>query len=342
MNPLEYLQTQFERSAYSELTDADRFLIEHEGMEVFIYKQFTRKPFRKWSISEETQEKKREAIAEYVQKKLPIICQLSFGGYKLWRLPSSPEVDWAEWLFFHYLAEYFAPIVAAYKPGIRMVFKSDDHLLERLSNIPRSDTDAYCDSFEELISVFAKHTPQNMRYELLRYEDVLKKYPMKEEDLASALQEQTEIFEALTTEQQDKLIRGAEMNIKWDGAKDLTMLPEEEKIKMRKQAAILHDGFYRVPKPKQFQRKAVTFGATKYGTVIPIGTTKSSVTKFWTGFGILEKTDTSWQSRILSPQQLALAKNVEHDILQSDLIPMKNFSRIWAFPKHFLETSKKK
>jgi len=334
----EYLQAQLEQSARYTLTDADRVLIEHDGMEAFIFKTLMRKPFRKWALPEELLQRIHKAIQYSVQQNEPIHCVWPFGGYKLWRLPSSPEVDWAEFFSILYFNEYFSPITAAYSPGVRFVFTSDDHLLTQLSNIPQTETDAYCDSLERLIAVLAKSLPNNMQFFLLRFAAIIEKNKTAYvEQLAKAVHEQEKIFSRVSEESRAAELRKAALNIRWDGAENLTGITEEEKRRFIEKAPVLHDAHYSTPLVREYyaQQGLLEVFTTKFGSNIAIGTTKSSRTKFCTGFGILEKHKDSWQPRILSPQQFEKAKDMPHDVVPSDLIPLKNFTEIWTFPEAF-------
>ncbi len=68
---------------------------------------------------------------------------------------------------------------------------------------------------------------------------------------------------------------------------------------------------------------------------IGIGTTKTSMTKHWTGFGVLEKNKEKLYNRVLSPSQFEKAKKIKHSIEKVNLLPLKNFKEIWVFPKQF-------
>jgi len=54
------------------------------------------------------------------------------------------------------------------------------------------------------------------------------------------------------------------------------------------------------------------------------GPASSSVTKFWTGFQILEKRVGPLVDQFLSPEQFRKNEDVEHEVIQEfDLIPLK-------------------
>lgn len=126
MTVTEHLTRHLSNSADYQLTDTDRAFITSKGVEEFIYKTLTNKKFRKWSIDQATQDCIRNAVHRNVSTKQTIKLTFPFGGYKLWRLPSSPEVDWAEFFMLSYYLSYLAPVAAAYAPGVMLSFCSDD------------------------------------------------------------------------------------------------------------------------------------------------------------------------------------------------------------------------
>ena len=67
--------------------------------------------------------------------------------------------------------------------------------------------------------------------------------------------------------------------------------------------------------------------SVKDGKVIAVGTTKTSVVKFWVGTGALKKKEDSYQESILSPSQLEKTTYVFESIF-IDGLSSKNFKKI--------------
>jgi len=337
MEAVSYLKQKLKHSTDYTLTDDDRQLLDTAGIEEYIFKKLTNKKFRKWAIDEATVQHIREAIRLNVTQNQPIQCVFPFGGYKLWRLPTSPEVDWAEFFTLAYYSSFLAPIAAAYQPGAVLTFVSDDIVVERMNNLPDADTDAYCNSFRELVNLFEKYWPDNLRIELKRVRDLYPDRQDYEQDLTKRLAEVPAEWAKLSTHERANKLKTSALNVRWGGVRDLTGLPETEKEKFIEQALMLHDAHVFVPRRKAFVRsenKIVIF-ANKLLLSIAIGTTKSSRTKFWTGFGVLERRGDTLLDRILSPEQLAKAKQEDHEIIATNLMPLKNFREIWLFEKPF-------
>ena len=161
MTPQEYIKSELRHCTDYSLTDDDKAVISSKGIEAFIYAKLTSKKFRKWAVDESSERQARRAIELNVKAGKPLQFRYPFGGYKLWRMPSSPRVDWAEFFSVAYYSKYLAPIAAAYEPGIEFKFASDDIIIERMDNVPITDTDVYFDSFKKLLEQFKPYYPSN-------------------------------------------------------------------------------------------------------------------------------------------------------------------------------------
>lgn len=337
MDASSYLKHKLEHCSDYRLTDADRAGLKRDGVEAFIYKVLTSKKFRKWSIDEAIQSNVKKAIQSNVSKNKPIKLTFPFGAYKLWRLPSTPEVDWAEFFTIAYYCQYVAPILQAYQPGALFSFSSDDIIVERMNNVSPEEPKQYIQSFHALLNEFQKFFPPNMTMELVRVADM---YPNKaeyERELAQQIKVYTNIYATIDSTKREAKNKSSALNIRWDGVRDLTGLSQEEKRRMIELGPILHDAHCAVSRRRAFVRgenKIVIF-SNPINDAIPIGTTKSSRTKFWTGFGVLEQRGEKFYDRILSPEQLEKASLEEHDVIPTDLIPLKNFSEVWNFHREF-------
>src|SRR3989344_8304454 len=147
----EYLKNRLATCSKYELTDPDKHILNTEGIEEYIYKKLTSKKFRKWSMNDTVQEGVRNVIQYCVSQNKTIRLDFSFGGFKLWRMPTSPEVDWSEFFSLLYVCEYVTPVIAAYKPGIFIDFSSADIAVSAVNNVPREDLDRYFESFKKLL-----------------------------------------------------------------------------------------------------------------------------------------------------------------------------------------------
>lgn len=328
MTITEHLEEELKTSAVCELNEQDRSLLKGVGLEEFIYTKLTSKKFRKWAVDPDSEKQARGAIHINVAAGRPLQFRFPFGGYKLWRLPTAPEVDWAEFFTIAYYSKYLAPIAAAYKPGIEFEFSSDDVIIERMDNVPAADTSAYFDSFKNLLAEFAKHQPANFRIDIVRIGDLYSDKEAMEKELAANVDRFREEFARSDEDRRQKMLTTSELNITWKGAKDWSGLSDSEKRKIIEMGPVYHDAYCALAKRQEFNRgedKIVIF-PTVIRNAIAIGTTKSTVTKFWTGVGVLEIDGTDFKDLVLSPSQIEKAQ-LEWKTVKLGM-PGKNFEKI--------------
>lgn len=328
MEVQEYLKSRLETCCNYELTELDNKLISKEGVESFILKVITRSKYRKWSISDSVKANLLKAIKLNMEKNEPIKFTFPFGGYKLWSLKSAPEVDWAEFFTIAYYLEFLAPIAKAYEPGIILSFSSDDVIIERMDNIPKEDTDRYYNSFKKLLTYFNASFPYNFKVEIKRVADMYNPEEF-EQELKVNYARVAEQIESWDMEKKEKYLESSKLNFCVNGVIDLTNDPKEVERRIN-EGSIYHDSYCSMTRRRGFVRgedKIVLF-CTPINNSIPLGTTKNSITKFWTGFGILETKRDSFRDRILSPKQIESFFSTNYKKEKVDLIDLTNFSEI--------------
>ncbi len=284
----------------------------------FIYARILSKRFRKYSVNPIVHDTVREAIRLNMEKDEPIKIALPFGSYKIWRLPESPEPDWAELFAMIYYADWLMPIANAYKSGVWFDFCGDDAILELMNNIPETDTAAYKRVFRNLLQFIRPFLPENFRY---TFSPVGERYSSREEflnDLNKNLAEQELKGEIALSERELEMMR---FNIRAD---------ESEIIDFQKNRR-LHDAYMAVSKRRPHHKAPdkILISATPFGdrTSIPLGTTKTSVVKFQTGVGVLKRNGESFQEYIYSPSQLNALESC-HEPIHIEGLTDKNFRQI--------------
>jgi hypothetical protein len=334
MNPLDYIHTELRQSAQYSLTDDDKTLLDKQGIESFIYTKLTSKKFRKWAIDESSESQAKRAIQLNVAANKPLQLRYPFGGYKLWRMPSSPEVDWAEFFSIAYYSRYVAPITAAYEPGIEFLFASDDVIIERMDNVPVKDTDSYFKSFKQLLEQFRVNFPSNFKMDIVRIGDLYQDKDVMEHELAANTERfKQEYATTVDPGKKAKMMTTSALNVCWNGSKDLTGLSDSEKQAVVEMGPVYHDAYCALAKRREFNRgedKIVIF-TTVIPNAIAIGTTKSSVTKFWTGYGILETDGVKFSARILSPANIEQMDGQRFKLIPINFADLRNFKDIKIF-----------
>jgi len=292
MTSKEYIEQKLKNLKLTEKT-VDNFTSDKDLAD-FIFKSLMSKKFRKFSVTPEYIPHIHEAIENSIKNNLPIKLLFPFGGYKLWRLEETPEADWAELFTLMYYAKWLKPIAEIYKPGIQFDFSSDDIIVERMNNIPKTDTEKYAKSFRMIINFLEKYLPENLKFTMT---PVSSYYTPEEFD--KDLKEKT-----LEMEKQlgglpildDHHRRMVELNVR--------LKPDQDKDPLwREKTELMHQSYYTVPKRRTYNRakdKIIVF-CINMDNCIPVGTTKTSIAKFWPGFGILKKTTEGFSEYVFSP-----------------------------------------
>lgn len=287
-----------------------------------IFKLLMSKKFRKYSPGPEYTEHILSVVKKNVSNNEPIKINLVFGAYKLWRLEESPEVDWAELFSLIYYTNWLKPICSIYKSGVWFDFFSDDVIVERMNNVPSSDTHKYLQSFGELLEFIKPYIPENLNFTLNRVVDQYENQEEFEKDLETSIkkvkEELTGKMPILTPQQ----IATIELNVK--------LKPNQANDPYwREKVFIIHEGYARISKRRPYYRNLdkIMIALTPIVNSLALGTTKTSVVKYWVGVGVLEKRGDSFIENILSCKQLNSRKFITEEISIKGL-EGKNFKQI--------------
>lgn len=330
-----YLENKLKNSSRYSLSNEDKILIKQVGVEEFMYKKLTSKKYRKWALSPDQITKIRSIIHDRVLHNLPILFTYPFGGYKLWRLSVTPEVDWAEFFSIAYFFEYLAPIAAGYSPGFEFQLISDEVIIERMNNIPKSDTDLYTQTFQTLLVEFQKYTPNNAKIELKLVRDLYT--PEKFElELAKLIPKDIDVeWENQPDIKKVRRLKMSAMNIKMEGKEKWNVLSEDEQNKLVKKGSVIHDAYISLPRRVALAKgpdKIIIFAFSIPGIpCIAIGSTKSSANKFWTGIGVLEQKGEVLKEKILSPTQVEKVELLKSEKINVRLFSLQNLQTIQVF-----------
>jgi hypothetical protein len=222
-----YLDNQLKNAGNYQLTSDDQKLL-NQDVSKFAMAKLMSKKFRKWKLDPGCIERTQKAIDIKIEKNEPIKVIFFQGGYKLWRFPTSPESDWAEFFNLAYVLNYIAPLATVYKPGVELTYYCHTLLMETHDNLTTEEIKIYMDSFAHLQAKFQEHLPKNIKLSILRDADIYTRdeyFKALEEGKVKAEQD----IEAWPDAKVKDFERMATLNIKWNGKEDWTKLSEEDK-----------------------------------------------------------------------------------------------------------------
>jgi len=268
-----------------------------------ILKLLFSKKFRKFSIPEKNQLIIKTALEKYIQNKEPIKIVWPFGGYKLWRLEETPEVDWAELFSIMYFIRWLKPVCALYPPGVIFTFWFDEVVISQLNNIPQSELDTYQKSFSDLLVFIKPYLPSNMQYEIFLERSQYENKVTFDAGLSKEMEKLALVRAKNPQPLSDQARRAIEMNVK--------LTPEQAKDPLwREKNDLMHYAYYNLQeqqkgmRPSYLVQNITAFSTFFEPNVIPIGSTKTSIVRFWVGVGVLQEKEDSLIENILSITQL--------------------------------------
>lgn len=319
------------------LTQEDELLLKQVGLEQFIYTKLTSKKFRKFKMDEKCVERTKKAVKIRIQKNEPITVVYPQGGYKLWRFPSSPRSDWAEFFNISYILQYLALIAAAYKQGVSLVYYMHTLLMELHDNLTPEEIQTYVNSFQELIKEFQGYLPKNITISILRDADIYER-----QEYFDVLEEGKNLAEVEYKNwpqiNKDRYAKMSNLNIKWKGKEDWSILSESEK-----QNKIYLAALYEMAATSQLKKVSekvkspenVLLFTKATPDFIGVGSTRTSMAKYWVGFGVIESENNTFYERVLTPSQFETVKNQKHEVIKTNILSDTNFKEIWVYPEKF-------
>jgi len=255
-----------------------------------IYQRLTSKKFRKTKTDEACVSRTKQAIQIKLDNRQPLRIVYLQGGYKLWRFPSAPRVDWAESFNIAYLIEYLLLIATQHSPGVKLVHYMHTLLMELYDNLTTEEIQEYVDSFQELIDQFSRYLPVNFKISILRDADLYSRDEyFAKLDQGRKLAEES--YQSWSEDKKQDFLRMAKLNIKWQGKEDWTVLSASVK-----QAKLYQAALYEIAATQNLEKVLEMVKSPENILVftkatpdfIGIGSTKSSMAKHWVGFGVLE------------------------------------------------------
>lgn len=295
--------------------------LEPEKLEGAILAKVLSKKFRKYAADQAAIEVCKRAIHSAVTQKKPIKIGLLFGGNKIWRINEAPEVDWAELFSLEYFTRWMRSIRSVYEHGVEFSFYSQDVSIERLNNVPRSETDNYSRSFRELLDWFQQYLPEGVSFTYGRHAEEYKDLSEYDVEIEEAKKSLFEELGGKYPEMTDAEKKITEFNVKLkDGQSDD---PE-----WHRKVELEHQAIFRTKTlvPYLEDESIIRVSAMPFTGYIAVGSTKYSVAKFWASAGVLQKSGDKYLERALTPTQL---DSIRFEWQEIDLgIQGKNFGRI--------------
>ncbi len=286
----------------------------------FVYKTIMSKKFRKFSANQDLMNHVRESIKINIQNNQPINFVFPHGAYKLWRLEEAPNPDWAELFTSMYFTKWLKPICEVYEPGVLFEYFVDDSILIPMNNLTNEEVESYLNEYEKVLHFLKKYQPENFKMTIVKFSDVYGDMNKFNSVLNESIEKLTGTNPTFAEEQ----LKMTELNAR----------PTEEQKqdpKWREKIRIIHDAYMPIKREQGYYYKPekipVFCQNLSSGKFVAVGTTKTSIAKFWVGVGALQKRGNSFIETILSLSQIDKTSAVWEEV-KIDGLNGKNFSKI--------------
>lgn len=290
-----------------------------EKLESEVVRLVLSKKFRKYSASAGLIDHIKESVRFNIQNNQPIQFVYPHGGYKLWRLDEASEADFAELFSLMYYTKWLKPICEIYKPGVVLDFLVDDWIVEK-NNVSREEIQSYLKSYQKVMDFLKPSQPKNLT---MKITPVSKLFESEKVFWNSVDENLVKISAEGLPKISDAEKRTVELNVRpTDGSPDECW--REKHIQLHKAYSITKNapGYY-----KDHIEKIIVFTQSVASMFLAVGTTKSSVMKFWIGAGVLEPKKDEFMPTILSISQL---EKIDYDWqdVSIDGLNGKNFHKV--------------
>ena len=234
-----YLAQQLKYREYA-LTAEDKKKIENQGKAEWITSKLTLKKFRKSSVKDSTRTDILNKVQRSIDEGKPIYLIIAFGGYKHFWNSSYPEIDWAEFFNLRFMLDFIAPVLAVHKPGLTLDYESEDIILPVIDNFPEEALDEYAESFKQLIDIFSKNLPQNIKINYVRSQEQCDTEKLLKE-VEKRYPEAKKSWDKLSDAERAERLHRSPKCVLWDGKKDLTGLNEKEREERIEKSKIINE-----------------------------------------------------------------------------------------------------
>ncbi len=299
------------------ITQEDKKLIETDKA-LWITKKLFRKKFRKTKIYETTFNDILKKVTHSIENNIPIQLVILFGWYKHFWNESHPFVDRAEFFNIKFMSELVSPVLEIHTPGIKLDYASEDIIITKMNNYPRSSLNKYAKSFQQLINTFSQYFPSNFSIKYTRTGEMYDTQKLLSE-VEKRLPESRNERNKLSETEQKLSVHRSKRSIMRDGEEDRTQLNEQEKKQKIIESRLVEQLFYIIEDEligeyyywNEHIPLVLSRGLSDENIFhrLTLGSTSSCVVDFWIGRGILEIRDNKIIPKIVSKTQYEKIKN---------------------------------
>jgi hypothetical protein len=300
--------------------------------------------WRIWKILTEEKRLARRPDAKFKQAILdkikgsiavgkPIIMIDAFGGFKNYRSPTFPHVDWSEVFMLNKLVKQCVKIAAVYEPGVKLEFSGDSEMLTFFDNYPKDAIDTYRTEFCQLLAIFQKHVPTNVQ---LSYKGLADFY-----DLPKLEKRIVKIADAMAPEEVEQLFKKnrskAKNNFMVNGVVDYSSASKSEFEAALCRSVVLDHLYIEIDIAERAEYLEGGLHLPLIQTAIPgciaLKSVNTSKLAFWLGTGYLRMQNGGWIPYIQHGQKWQQLQGVEYEGVDSPFSVVPGLDKMPYIPE---------
>jgi hypothetical protein len=260
----------------------------------------TAKRWRRSALSKYSSTDLLAKIERAWQEQAPLVFTVPCGGYKSWRVPSSPFPNWAEVFFVDYLRRFIREISSSYPYGVRAELTYVSGVMDLVSNYHPTWQSDYVAAMQILLAHHSDEPGQ------LAFVDIALQPGVG--DMRAALMHNygniRSEWDGDLSESQIAKLRSAERNFAPDGAERVPEVNLRERVI---ESAILCDALDALEARRTYNkfgpRIQLVFDRRPQPAV-HIGTCETSTAHFWVSEGVLDRMDKRLLPRMIGHTSL--------------------------------------
>lgn len=241
----------------------------------------TRKRWRRSALDEASAADTAAKLQDAFDNRRPIELSIPFGGYKGWRVQSSPLPNWAEVFSLAHFRRSLAPVAAVWPYGVHVDFTYIGGVMDLVSNLALARQDAYMRALQSALEMYSSAE--------LRFSAIDLSSSFADGSARRALLQRFEVVSVEwqtrpQSEEQRKKKASAARNLMWIDSRE----PTEEAVT---RSAIMCDALDSLPERRAFNKygrhiQLVFVRGPK--PAIHVGSCVTSSNHFWVSSGVLE------------------------------------------------------
>ncbi len=272
--------------------------------------------FRMGEVNPEFKISVERKINESIKLNSPIHVVVADGGFKNHKCVSAPNIDFAELMQVIFVINKLSPISQMYKPGLRIEYTHDAHIMNYIDNVDLNGINQYVEQFSKMLRRLEKLVPKNVSLSNTSFKDFYN------------LDEMSERIEAEIGKNESKYFSETDFKKKLNNARNnyITSRKERDFDYELKKSVLKHKVWMDIDVKERFEylegQTRIPILHKIVPEVLPIFSYKGSNKQYWISNGVFTNSGTNFE--LITPNNLR-SKKLKKLKLKSNVLGMEVF-----------------